>query len=158
LAQKMEFFIEDTARLATPSDEEWRRFYEANRERFQPPSLITFSHIFFNRDHLGGAAAAAAQAQQQLLKLDAPDEATALGDRFLLEYEFTNADEQTIANLFGQEFARQVFSLDPDQWRGPIESNYGLHLVRVSQRHASRPLDFAEVRDKVMAEWQRQHQ
>jgi hypothetical protein len=147
LAQKMEFFIEDTARLATPSDEELRQFYEANHERFQPSTRITFRHVFFSRDHQGGAAAAAAHAQQQLLKLDASDEAAALGDRFLLEYEFTNADEQTIANLFGPDFARQVFALDPNQWRGPIASSYGLHLVRVSQRQASRTLDFAEVRD-----------
>ena len=158
LAQKMEFFIEDTARLATPSDEELRRFYQANQERFQPSPRISFRHVFFSRDHQGGAAAAAAQAQQQLVKSDAPDEAATLGDRFLLEYEFTNSDEQTIANLFGQDFARQVFALDLNQWCGPIASNYGLHLVRVSQRQASPALDFAEVRDRVMAEWQRQHQ
>jgi hypothetical protein len=157
LAQKMEFFIEDTARLATPSEEELRRFYETNHERFQPSPRISFRHVFFSRDHQGGAAAAAAQAQQRL-KSDAPEEAAALGDRFLLEYEFTNADEQTIANLFGPDFARQVFALDPNQWSRPIASSYGLHLVWVSQRQASHTLDFTEVRDKVMAEWQRQHQ
>jgi hypothetical protein len=50
----MTFFIEDTARLATPSEEELRRFYQANLERFQPSTRITFSHVFFHRDRQGG--------------------------------------------------------------------------------------------------------
>jgi len=158
LAQKMSFFVEDTARIAVPSDDELRRFYEANRERFQTPARITFSHVFFSHDHQGGAAAAATQARQRLSRLDAPVDAATLGDRFLLEYEFVNSDEQTIINLFGREFARQVFALESGQWRGPIESNYGLHLVRISQQQTSQTLDFAQVRDKVMEEWQRRHQ
>jgi parvulin-like peptidyl-prolyl cis-trans isomerase-like protein len=110
LAQKMSFLVEDTARVAAPSDDELRRFYEADRGRFQSPARVTFRHIFFNRDRQGGAAAA--QARQRLANSDASVDVATLGDRFLLEYEFADSDERTITNLFGREFARRVFALE----------------------------------------------
>ena len=85
-------------------------------------------------------------------------DATELGDRSLLEPEFADADEQSVASQFGAEFARAVFALEPGQWHGPIESSYGLHLVHGNRQQPSRTLDFAEVQNKVMEEWQHRHQ
>ena len=159
LAQKMEFLVLDSARLAEPNDEELRRFYNANRERFQSPARISFTQIFFNRDKQGGdAAARAAKVLEQLSKPDAPADPAEFGDRSLLERELAGEDYTAVANLFGAEFARQVFVLEPGRWCGPVESGYGLHLVRVNEKQSARLHDFAEARDKVIEEWRRQHQ
>ena len=51
----------------------------------------------------------------------------------MLDAEMLDADEQTVSGQFGKEFAHAVFALQPGAWHGPIESGYGLHLVRVSE-------------------------
>ena len=48
LAQKVEFIVNDTARLTAPTADDLRRFYEANIESFQTPARVSFTHVFFN--------------------------------------------------------------------------------------------------------------
>jgi hypothetical protein len=159
LAQKMEFLLQDTTRIVEPTETELRRIYEAHPERFQTSALVSFTHIYFNRDQRGESAAAdASQALQELSKPGAPASAPELGDRFLLEYDVVGQDEQAVANLFGREFAQTVFTLEPGQWQGPVESGYGLHLVRVAERQGPRLRAFDEVRQQVLEDWHRDRQ
>jgi parvulin-like peptidyl-prolyl isomerase len=51
-----------------------------------------------------------------------------------------------------------VFALDAGQWRGPIKSGYGLHLVLVTQRNPTEPKPFETVRDSVLTEWRGEKQ
>jgi parvulin-like peptidyl-prolyl isomerase len=76
----------------------------------------------------------------------------------MLDYEVHNADEQTVSGQFGKEFARAVFALQPGAWHGPIESAYGLHLVRVSDREPAKRREFAEVKTQVLDDWREQRQ
>ena len=55
--------------------------------------------------------------------------------------------------MFGADFAREVFALEPGGWRGPVRSGYGLHLVLVTQRTVTAPKPFETVKDAVLAEW-----
>jgi hypothetical protein len=159
LAQKMEFLLQDTARIAEPTEVELRRIYETHPERFQTSALVSFTHIYFNRDRRGESAAAdASQVLQELSKPGAPASAPELGDHFLLEYDVAGQDEQAVANLFGREFAQKVFALEPGKWQGPVESGYGLHLVRVTERQKPRLRAFAEVRQQVLEDWHRDRQ
>jgi hypothetical protein len=48
LAQKLAFLVDDTSRIVDPTDEELRRFYEANAERFRVAAHISFAQVFFN--------------------------------------------------------------------------------------------------------------
>jgi len=148
LAQKVEFLVQDTARLAEPGDEELKRTYDANRERYQTPARISFAQIYFKTE------AAARQGMDELSKRSPVE----LGDRSLLEREFTGADEQAVASQFGREFAHGVMALEPGSWHGPLASAYGFHLVRVSERQAAQPRAFEDVRAQVLDEWQRSQQ
>ncbi|HVM95604.1 MAG TPA: peptidylprolyl isomerase [Candidatus Acidoferrales bacterium] len=157
LAQKVEFLVQDTARLAQPSEDDLRRFYAANPQRFTDESRISFSQIYFSREQRKDAAGEARAALSRLSRSDAPPAST-LGDRIMIDGEFHDADEQTVAAQFGKSFADTVFTLVPGEWHGPIESGYGLHLVRVSQVTPSRRLEFSEVRARVLEGWQDQQQ
>lgn len=159
LAQKMQFMVQDTAQLAEPDEAALRRVYDAHRERFQSPARITFTHVYFNRERRGARAEADARAAlQKLSRTGAAASASDLGDRFLSQYEFGEADEQAVASVLGAEFARRVFALDIGTWQGPIESGYGLHLVRVAHRQPAQPREFGAVRDEVLALWRRQRE
>ena len=43
--------------------------------------------------------------------------------------------------------------LAPGQWRGPVESGYGVHLVFISERTEGRLPAMTEVRDAVRRGW-----
>ena len=148
LAQKMAFLVQDTARLAEPGNAELRRFYDANRTRYQAPARISFTQIFFRNE---------ADAQKGLAQLAtrSPDE---LGDSSMLERDHAEADAQAVTSQFGDAFNRQVFGLETGPWHGPVASPYGFHLVRVSARQATQPLAYEAVRAQVLEDWQREAQ
>jgi hypothetical protein len=100
----------------------------------------------------------AKMALARLLRVGATERAPELGDRLLVEAEFYDVDEQTVASQFGHEFAATVFALSPGVWHGPIESSYGLHLVRVIEVQPARQQEFAEVRAQVLERWRTQRQ
>ena len=58
-----------------------------------------------------------------------------------------------IVKQFGEKFTARLGELAPGQWDGPIESGYGVHLVRISERTEGRVPALTEVRDTVRREW-----
>ena len=72
-----------------------------------------------------------------------------LGDRFLYQYRFDRQSPSQIARIFGSAFSERIATLDLGEWRGPVASGYGFHLVRVSERTEPRQPALPEVRDKV---------
>ncbi len=153
LAQKLEFLVQDTSRLAEPTEEDLRRFYEANPERFQTNARISFTQVFFSREKRADAATEAKAALSDLAHGANPAD---FGDRLLVDSELVDADMQSVAGQFGREFADAVFALRPGAWNGPIESGYGLHLVRVSQVKAANRRAFSEVKTQVLEYWRQQ--
>jgi hypothetical protein len=156
LAQKLEFLVQDTARLAEPTEEDLRRFYEAHPERFQTGAHISFTHVFFSRELRQDAAADVRTALAELSSADAvPDN---LGDRLLLEAEFHQVDKPTVASQFGPDFADAVMALEPGAWTGPLESGYGLHLVHVSELTPAARWEFVEVKTQVIERWREEQE
>lgn len=148
LAQKMEFLVQDTARLAEPGDAELRRYYDANRAHYQAPARVSFTQLFFRNE---------SDAKQGLAQLAArsPDE---LGDPSMLERDHAEADAQAVTSQFGEAFNRELFDLDAGPWQGPVPSAYGFHLVRVSARQVAQPLPYEALRAQVLEDWQRDEQ
>src|SRR4051812_24882196 len=59
LAQKLTFLVDDTTRIADPSEDELRRYYTDHAERYRDEPRISFSHVFFSparRAHADGDA------------------------------------------------------------------------------------------------------
>ena len=156
LAQKLEFIVQDTARLTEPTDQDLWRYYEAHPEHFRTDASISFTQVFFSRDRRQDAAADARAALAELSRADdvVPDNRSDnLGDQLLIEAELHHVDKPTVASWFGLDFADAVMALEPGAWIGPIESGYGLHLVRVSERTPATQRAFAEVKAQVLAYW-----
>lgn len=148
LAQKMEFLVQDTARLAEPGEDELRQVYAAHRDNYTTPVHISFHQIYFKHE---------AGARQGLKALQTADTSDA-GDPILLERQYIRTDLETVTSLFGPNFAERVFTLESGPWQGPIESGYGFHLVRISERVPAEPRPFEEVRNQVVNEWHRSQQ
>lgn len=152
MRQKMEFLTDDVAVAVEPTRAELQAFLDKNPEMFRLEPRITFQHIYFSVDRRGEAASGdATRLLESLRARDAVDPAS-LGDPFVLPYAYLEARVTEVARDFGGRFATSVEELPVGQWEGPVESGYGLHLVRVDGRVESRIPGLGEVNDEVRRE------
>jgi len=155
LRQKMEFISEDAAAAAEPTDAELQAYLAAHPEKFLEPAELTFVQVYFSTEKRGDQARSAAE--QLLAELQAGRGPAALadaGDPTLLPSDMQSVSPQVIANAFGSDLAAQVVEAPVGQWTGPLQSGFGLHLVRVDDRKADAMPAFAQIRPIVLREWQ----
>jgi hypothetical protein len=156
MVQKMELLSQDLALLADPTDQELQSFFQERQEEYRVPPQLSFSHVYFNPDRRG--VAMEDDARRALAGLRAgtlpPQRAPELGDRFMLPYDYTRLSPLEVQQQFGARFAEALVELEPG-WHGPIVSGYGLHLVNVRERVESRIPEYAEIRDRLVTDYNR---
>jgi peptidyl-prolyl cis-trans isomerase C len=155
LAQKMEFVMEDVSALRDPSEDELKRWFAQNPQRFALAGLVTFRHLYFSPDLRGEHARDdAADALQKLAgKPEDTPELEGLSDRFMFQDFYTERSPDQIGGIFGSAFAQALPQLKQRQWQGPIESGLGWHLVWVESTIPGRVPAFEEVEATVKSEW-----
>jgi hypothetical protein len=154
LRQKMEFVTDDVAALAEPTDDELSAYLKAHADTFRVERQFTFSHVYLNPERRGeNLARDTAQLLAQLQQAGDKADVSELGDSFLLEHTFAAVPGSEVAKQFGEKFATELGKLATGEWKGPIASAYGVHLVLVSERTEGRLPALAEVRDAVQREW-----
>ena len=154
LAKKMEYLFNDLSFVPEPSKTELNAYLSEHASIFTRLAKITFSQIFFDptiREQ--NTKKDAEQLLKQLKETTTTVDAINLGDRSLLPYEFSKERESQIAGIFGEAFASEAFALPVNSWQGPIESEYGAHLIHINSRTEAElpPLD--EIRERVASEW-----
>jgi hypothetical protein len=146
LMQKMEFLSNDLAELNQPDESVLNKYFLNNQEKYELPARVSFTHIYFSLDKRGAKVVEDAKSVLSGLNaLRAPE----LGDGFMMQYDFVQETPFEVERLFGKGFAEQLFKSEINTWQGPIESGYGLHLVRISEKIDSRMPELASVIDKV---------
>jgi hypothetical protein len=78
---------------------------------------------------------------------------TELGDETLLPGQWVDAPTSDVLAQFGQGFSETLVGFPQGQWIGPIESPYGIHLVRVDGCRKGGIPSLPEVRDAVRRDW-----
>jgi hypothetical protein len=155
LRQKMEFISEDVAAATEPTDAQLQAYLEQHADKFALPATLTFQQVYLSAERRGEAVRA--DAEKLLMELQAgrgPADPAEAGDATLLPATMEAASPQVIVNTFGEEFARQIDEAAVGQWSGPIESGFGLHLVKVGERVAGSAPSLVEIRPIVLREWQ----
>ena len=151
LSQKMEFLQSDLSVVAVPSQKQLEDFYHSHPGNFRDSAIVSFTHIYFSADKKGADdARSRAQAVKTKLISSNRTRAPELGDPFSLQFDYTGQNKLDIVQLFGQKpIEDSLFESAPDQWIGPVESGYGWHLIRISERKQPMIPVFQSVRDKV---------
>jgi hypothetical protein len=146
LMQKMEFLSNDLAELNQPDDTELNKYFLDNQDKYKLPAQVSFTHIYFSLDKRGTKAFEDAKnILSELNTLRAPER----GDSFMLQYDFVQETPFEVERLFGKGFAEKLFKTEINSWQGPIESGYGFHLVRISEKIDARMPELASVIEKV---------
>jgi hypothetical protein len=153
MRQKFEFLSEDrAARSRPPNEPELEAYLRQHADKYREEPRFTFEHIFFNREKHGKSAEADAKAVLARLtgRNGAAIDVEKLSDSFLLPFRFENVSAGETARLFGENFGKQLATVEPGSWEGPLESNYGLHLVRIDEREPETAPPLANVREAVL--------
>ncbi|MEW6644913.1 MAG: peptidylprolyl isomerase [Pseudomonadota bacterium] len=142
--------------VRTPEADEatLRRFYDNNRDRFTSRPLDEADHILIaaRRDDVAAFAAARDKAVALAAMLSAAP------DRFAdLAREWSDCPSREVGGSLGQigpgdttaEFERALASLVPGQISAPVETRYGVHLIRLVRRVEGRQLPFEVVRERI---------
>jgi hypothetical protein len=146
LMQKMEFLSNDLAELNQPDEAMLNQYFLDNQKKYELPARVSFTHIYFSLDKRGAKVVEDAKSVLSgLSALRAPE----LGDSFMMQYDFVQETPFEVERLFGKGFAEKLFTLETDAWQGPIESGYGFHLVRISEKIDARMPELASVIEKV---------
>ncbi|MEZ4280940.1 MAG: peptidyl-prolyl cis-trans isomerase [Myxococcota bacterium] len=135
LVQKLRLAATALAPDERPSEADLARAHAARSESLREPERRSLVHVFASRDRRGARTEADAAALRERIEREAIPPALAIrqGDAFPLGLHLDPQTRDELARGFGEGFARAVFAEAPGQWSQPIESAYGLHLVRVER-------------------------
>jgi parvulin-like peptidyl-prolyl cis-trans isomerase-like protein len=154
LRLKMEFISDDVAAQAEPTDAQLRSYLQEHPEAFRIEPCFTFRQVYLNPErHRQSLAQDVAQLLTRLHQAGDTTDVSELGDPFLLEHTFVALTASEVVKQFGETFAAKLGELPRDQWQGPVESGYGVHLVFVSATTEGRVPALEEVRDAVRRAW-----
>lgn len=163
LIQKMDYLAQgfyDEAKAITEDD--LSEYYTEHREKYQKPASATFTHVFVSSERHGAEQAQiiAAELQKSLNAEAVPFEnAPRYGERFLYNRNYVNRDDDEIGSHFSTQFKEQIFAFETgEQWQGPVESNYGWHLVLLVKNTPAYIPAFEEIAATVFADAQREQQ
>jgi len=138
------------------SDEQVRKYFDENPAQFQEPEQRRASHILIKID--AGADAAAKQV------------AKARAEQLLAEVRKTPAKFADLARQHSQDpgsganggdlgtfardmmvkpFADAVWAMQPGQIQGPVESQFGFHIIRLDGIVGGAKMGFAVVKDDI---------
>ncbi|MDX1643406.1 MAG: peptidylprolyl isomerase [Thermoanaerobaculia bacterium] len=153
LVQKMELLAEDVASIPDPSEADLTAFLERDPRRFEREARLSFAHVYLDPERRGGAVADAAADLLERLRSDPETSVASLGDPLALPRQVGLMRLSEIRRLFGGRFVDALTSLPVGVWSGPVESDLGVHLVRVGAREEARLPPFEEIRRAVESEW-----
>ncbi len=160
MIQKIEFISQGIAEtVAELTTQDLEQYYEDNKDKYYLQPFATFTHVFFEQDKWGESTEKMAQAELAFLNANNVPFSAAVsrGDRFYYHTNYVDRDPEYVASHFGALMANAIFAAQASdsQWIGPLQSEYGYHLVMVTTNEPGRYPDISEVERRVTDDAQR---
>ncbi|PHR62839.1 MAG: hypothetical protein COA47_01915 [Robiginitomaculum sp.] len=150
LRQKLEFMHEDLSGNAEPNEVQLRHFFNTHLDRYKTDRVISFEQVLISTQTVHGTSDVATQA---LRALASGVSAGKISRSSLLPVSMRLETGRAISNVFGSDFLVGITEIGPGEWRGPIYSSFGSHLVKITLDQPSRPLSFANARTNVTTDF-----
>ncbi len=149
LQQKMEFLADTGADLIEPIPGELAAYLAANEQTFQRVPRLAFEHIFL------GENPGPERIEESLaaLQSDSATDPSRWGERTLLPTRLALSPPDAIDGVFGKGFFDQLDEIPTGLWAGPVESAYGVHLVRIIDSLPASLPTLEEIREAVLRDW-----
>ncbi|KAA1174111.1 peptidyl-prolyl cis-trans isomerase [Marinobacter salinexigens] len=158
--QKLEFIAQGIAEAVKDvTEQDLEAYFESHQSDYYEDPFYSFTHVFLKAN--GGASE---QADALLRELNEEhvgfSDALPFGDRFLYHRNYVERTPDFISSHFGEGFTEELAQLarDDSRWQGPIASEHGLHLVRISDYRAGGVPPLADIRSRVEKDFLRWQQ
>lgn len=147
----IEFAPSDFAVNFTPIEETLREIYDAESQQFREEEQRLVRHILLE-GAAGDNAAAIDQANELIYRLNAGEDFAHLASEFSADIGSTSqgGDLGWISRgATVPAFESVAFALSEGEVSEPVESEFGVHVIRVDEIQAEKAKPFEEVRDEL---------
>ena len=143
------------AAVATVSDDELETYYRDNERRLTLPEQVRVRHILLTWKPLGKQDDRAAIREQMVPILErarAGEDFAALAREYSDDYATAENGGDTGVFHRGQmapTFEAAAFALQPGEISDPVETPFGMHIIRLEERQEARLLPLDEIREQL---------
>jgi peptidyl-prolyl cis-trans isomerase C len=138
----------------TVSDEDSKKYYDDNMDSFKQPEQVCASHILVKVD----PEAEGSKKAEARKKIEDVRKKLKKGEDFgTLAKEFSqcpSSEKGGDLGCFGRgqmvkPFEDAAFALEPGKVSGIVESNFGYHLIKVTEKKPAGTMAYADVKDRL---------
>ena len=147
LRSKMEYLASAQVENAQADDTTLQAWLDKYPARFARDVTYSFDQIYLGDKRRDQAAAILAA-----LEADSADWA-AQSESISLPKSLESSPRGAVERQFGPAFVSSIAKLPSDMWSGPVESGFGMHLVRVRNQQIPQKVKLADVRQAVENDW-----
>lgn len=148
--------IEREVRVPVADEATARQFYENNRRRFATPPLYEADHILLGARRDDSASFVAARDKAASIASMLAEDPDQFAD---LARVWSACPSAAVGGSLGQlapgdtteEFETALASLSSGEISTPVETRYGVHIIRLVRRIEGRTLPFEAVRERIEA-------
>ena len=131
--------IEDTVKV---TDDDAKKYYEANKDKFKEPEKIKVSHILVDSE---------AEAKDILAKLKGGADFAALAKEKSKDPSKDKGGELGFLSK-GQtvpEFEQVAFALQPGQISDVVKTQFGYHIIKVTEKQPEKVIAYDDIKDRL---------
>ncbi len=130
---------------ARVTDEETKKFFDENPEQFQGEESVNASHILVSDE---------AEANAILEKIRAGE--ISFEDAAKAHSSCPSGAEGGCLGDFGRgqmvpEFDQACFSMEVGELRGPVQTQFGYHLIKLNDKKEAQPVPYDAVKEQIRA-------
>jgi peptidyl-prolyl cis-trans isomerase C len=125
------------------TEEDCKKFYAENKEMFNTGDTVSASHILVDSAEQAEALMAAIQAGEIAFEAAAQ------------EYSSCPSGQQGGSlGEFGRgqmvpEFDEACFTMEVGELRGPVQTQFGFHIIRLNARNEAKIMEYSEVKENI---------
>jgi peptidyl-prolyl cis-trans isomerase C len=143
----------EVANLPPPTDDQARDFYQKNPDKFQQPEAVRASHILIPTGGADEAGKKKLRAQAESLLKQIKDGAD-FAQLARQHSKDNSAAQGGDLNYFtkGQmvpQFDQVAWALKPGEVSGIVETQFGYHIIKATDRRAASTVEFEKVSERI---------
>lgn len=122
------------------TEEEARNFVEENPSFLSRPSYVYAYHILLESEE---------EAREVLKVLEEGADFVETGEKYSLD-NFVELGRISSEDMFDPVFLAAAFSLEPGEISEPVQTSFGYHIIKITEKEEARELTFEEVKEEAL--------
>lgn len=144
----------ETSSMDAPSGEEVREYYDSHSEQFEEPEQVRASHILIKVDQEDDQETRRAKREKLQDILNDIRNGASFSEQASLYSEGPSKSKGGDLGFFREEdmvepFSKAAFSMDTGEVSDIVETRYGYHIIKVTDKKQARTVPFGEVEDRI---------